>query len=150
MNCKHNWHFVDGLTKRIRCTKCAAMQFTYNKEEMEKYMVSAAQGQTYTLADPRPNNIVFYDTSKGPQREVLRLSPEGITANPEVPTDEAAQAVLRAVDGYLKSMMDRRINSLKYEIGVDSVKGEHSVVVMRDNGNGTSTMVATKTIKEGM
>ena len=148
MNCKHNWHFVDGLTKRIRCTKCAAMQFTYNKEEIEKYMVSSALG--YKFPDPQPNNIVFYDNTKQPNREVLRLSPEGITANPEVPTDEAAQAVLRALDGFLKSMIDKRINSLKYEIGVDSVKGEHSVVVMRDNGNGTSTMVATKTIKEGM
>jgi len=150
MTCKHNWHFVDGLTKRIRCTKCASMQFTYNKEELEQYVVSATQGQTYAFADPRPNNIVFYDTTKGVQREVLRLSPEGITADPDMPADEAAQAVLRALDGFLKSMIDKRINSLKYEIGVDSVKGEHSVVVMRDNGNGTSTMVATKTIKEGM
>ena len=27
MTCKHNWTFVNGLTKRIRCTRCAAMQF---------------------------------------------------------------------------------------------------------------------------
>lgn len=27
MSCKHNWNFVDGLTKRIRCTRCAALQF---------------------------------------------------------------------------------------------------------------------------
>jgi hypothetical protein len=25
--CKHDWTFVNGLTKRIRCTRCAAMQF---------------------------------------------------------------------------------------------------------------------------
>ena len=109
MTCKHNWHFVDGLTKRIRCIKCAAMEFV---NKMDKYSIAAPHGE-YTLADTRPNNIVFYDTSKGPQREVLRISPEGVTSTPDVPVDEAAQAVIRALGGYLKQMVQK-----EYERGV--------------------------------
>ena len=67
----------------------------------------------YTLADTRPNNIIFYDTSKEQQREVLRISPEGVTSNPDVPVDEAAQAVIRALGGYLKAMVQK-----EYERGV--------------------------------
>ncbi len=108
MTCKHDWHFVDGLTKRLRCMKCAAMEFV-NKNDIQKYMIGLPQGQTYTLADTRPNNIIFYDTSKGPQREVLRISPEGVTANPDIPVDEAADAVLRALDGYIKQMINKAV-----------------------------------------
>ena len=36
----------------------------------------------------------------------------------------------------------------KYQIGVDTVDGEHCVVVMRDNGDGTITMVAHGVLKE--
>jgi hypothetical protein len=112
MTCKHNWHFVDGLTKRIRCTKCAAMQFTYNKDEMEKYVIGSPNGG-YTFADTRPNTIRFFDNAKQPNREVLRIAPDGITAHPDIPVDEAADAVLRALDGSLKGMMQR-----EYERGV--------------------------------
>ena len=97
---------------------------------------------------PPLNNIIFYNTAGGEQVEVLRISPLGITANPDIPVDEAAQAVLRSMDGYLKTMIDKRIDAFKYKIGVDSENGQHCVVVMRDNGNGTATMVATTTIKE--
>ena len=92
MNCKHNWHFVDGLTKRIRCTKCAAMQFTYNKEEFEKYMI-ASPSKGYSLADTRPNNIVFYN-GKGPtpENEVMRIDATGVTVNPKVSVEDAAGA----------------------------------------------------------
>ena len=27
MECKHNWMFIDGLTKRLRCTRCAELSF---------------------------------------------------------------------------------------------------------------------------
>lgn len=103
MTCKHDWHFVDGLTKRLRCMKCAAMEFV-NKNELEQYAIPAGG---YSLSDTRPNSITFYDTSKGPQREVLRISAEGVTANPDIPVDEAAQAVIRALDGYIKQMIDK-------------------------------------------
>jgi hypothetical protein len=121
-------------------------------ENLDQFLEQAMQGDDEDIFmaplqfhDPRPNNIIFYDTSKGPQREVLRISPEGITANPDIPVDEAADAVIRALGGSIQQMIER---SFKYEIGVDSVNGEHCVVVIRDNGDGTTSMVATKTIKE--
>lgn len=39
-DCKHNWMFVNGLTKRLRCQRCAAMTFNLNlidKEEDEEF-----------------------------------------------------------------------------------------------------------------
>lgn len=53
------------------------------------------------------NTIRFFNTMSGDNVEVLRISKDGITANPNVPVDEAAQAVLRAVDGYLKQITQR-------------------------------------------
>jgi len=60
----------------------------------------------YSFNQP-PNNIIFYDTSKGYQREVLRITKDGITANPDVPVDEAADAVIRALDGYINNLNKR-------------------------------------------
>jgi hypothetical protein len=60
----------------------------------------------YNLQQP-PNNITFCDTSKGYQREVLRITKDGITANPDVPVDDAAAAVIRALDGYIKNLTQR-------------------------------------------
>jgi hypothetical protein len=111
MTCKHNWRFADDLNKRIRCTKCETTKFV--DKDMDKYVIGSTQGQTYALADTRPNNIVFFDTSKGPQREVLRISPEGVTANPDIHVDEAAQAVLRALDGLVKAMIEKAVQEKK-------------------------------------
>ena len=114
----------------------------YHGYDMSKLTIPNAQLKFH---DPRPNNIVFYNTAGGEQVEVLRISALGITANPDVPTDEAADAVIRALNGSIRQMIEK---SFKYEIGVDSANGEHCVVVMRANGDGTTTVVATTTIKE--
>ena len=106
MTCKHNWHFVDGLTKRIRCTRCAEMQFAYKSEEYDLTKLTIPNAQL-KFHDPRPNNIIFYNTAGGEQVEVLRISPLGITANPDIPTDEAADAVLRALDGHIKGLVQK-------------------------------------------
>lgn len=55
-----------------------------------------------------PNTITFYNTLDNQNIEVLRISPAGITANPAIPVDEAADAVLRAVDAGIKQMMQLR------------------------------------------
>ena len=57
--------------------------------------------------DNNPNTIIFYNTLNDAQTEVLRISKEGITANPDVPVDEAAQAVLRALEQYIKQMVSK-------------------------------------------
>jgi len=89
------------------------MQFTYNKEEFEKYMI-APTDKAYTLANTRPNNIVFYN-GKGPtpENEVMRIDATGVTVNPKVSVEDAAGAVIRALDGYIKGLVQR-----EYERGV--------------------------------
>lgn len=64
----------------------------------------------YTIPTPQTdlqatNSIIFYNNLDEKNVEVLRISKEGITANPDVPVDEAAQAILRALDGYIKEMV---------------------------------------------
>lgn len=50
MECKHNWMFIDGLTKRLRCTRCAELSFNLNlldkaeEEEFERVEREQAQG----------------------------------------------------------------------------------------------------------
>ena len=58
-------------------------------------------------AEPIENTIRFVNTISGDNVEVLRISKDGITANPDVPVDDAAKAVLRAVDGYIKQITQR-------------------------------------------
>jgi hypothetical protein len=71
--------------------------------------LTVPDSQAFKFHDPRPNNIVFYNTLGGSSVEVLRISAEGVTANPDIPTDEAAQAVLRSMDGYLKQMIEKAV-----------------------------------------
>lgn len=41
--------------------------------------------------------------------EILRLSKDGITANPDVPADDAARLVLAAIDGHIKEMVNKAV-----------------------------------------
>jgi len=76
----------------------------YHGYDMSKLTIPDAP--KYSFHQP-PNNIIFYDTSKGYQCEVLRITKDGITANPDVPVDEAADAVIRALDNYIKNLTQR-------------------------------------------
>lgn len=112
MECKHDWTFVDGLTKRIRCTRCADMKFVDGKD---KYVVEG-----FKFHDPRPNSIVFYNGGNPiSENEVMRLSAEGVKVNPKFTVDEATGYVLKALDGYLKAMAQK-----EYERGVIDGKAQ--------------------------
>jgi hypothetical protein len=73
--------------------------------DMSKLTIPSSTGLTFTK--PQENNIVFCSTMNGNQTEVLRITKDGITANPDVPVDEAADAVIRALDGYIKNLTKR-------------------------------------------
>lgn len=128
--CKHDWHFVDG-TDTLRCSCCgletgprtpdqlmqdllndvATMGSAWSQDgkridPMDVYAVPTEQLQQYKLHDSRPTSILFCNGAPD-NTEVLRISKDGIWANADVPTDEAAQAVLRAVDGHIKQMIER-------------------------------------------
>ena len=53
-----------------------------------------------------PNTIQFHSYS---HTEVLRLSKDGIWANPEIPADDAAKLVLAAIDHNIKMMVDKAL-----------------------------------------
>jgi hypothetical protein len=124
MTCKHDWHFTSRNV--LRCQRCGAETSPRTPDQLAQDMLrdvttmGSAWSQNgnridpsevyadpvYAFQEPQPNSIKFYN---GPpdNTEVLRISKDGIWANPDVPADEAAQAVLRALDGYIKQMVER-------------------------------------------
>ena len=40
--CKHNWQFVQGLTERLRCTRCGLMTWPKDADEKVKEMLADA------------------------------------------------------------------------------------------------------------
>ena len=53
------------------------------------------------------NTIIF--SSNNPSVEVLRLSKDGIWANPDVPADEAGKLVLEAIDYNIKVLVQKAV-----------------------------------------
>jgi hypothetical protein len=94
--CKHDWHFIHG-TSRLECRRCKTETGPSTPEQLTQY----------TLHDSRPANTIQFYGGPEPRTEVLRLSKDGIWANPEIPCDEAAKKVLEAIDGYVKGMVER-------------------------------------------
>jgi len=54
------------------------------------------------------SNITFRN-EVGPGVEILRISKEGIWANPEVPVDQAAHAVLAAIESNIKELVQKAV-----------------------------------------
>lgn len=54
-----------------------------------------------------PNTIQFYTEAQS--TEVLRISKDGIWANPDVPPDEAANLVLKALDANIKFLVQQAV-----------------------------------------
>lgn len=67
---------------------------------------------------PKENNIVFYNGG-GPtaENEVMRIDRNGIRVNKNLSTDEATDAVIRALDTYIKNLAQR-----EYERGFEDAK----------------------------
>jgi hypothetical protein len=53
------------------------------------------------------NTIQFH--SGTPATEVLRLSKDGIWANPEIPADDAAKLILEAIDANIKILVQKAV-----------------------------------------
>ena len=53
------------------------------------------------------NTIQFH--SETPAIEVLRLSKDGIWANPDIPADDAAKLVLEAIDDNIKILVQKAV-----------------------------------------
>ena len=77
-----------------------------NKIDYSKLTISGAEAEKYSFVRP-PSDIIFYNNLGNKQVEVLRISKDGITANPDVPVDEAADAVIRVLDAHIKQLVNR-------------------------------------------
>lgn len=133
-NCKHDWHFDADMTKGLTCARCGAETGPRSADELVQDLLTVGQAWMkdgeridpnsvysvptetlgpYTLHDSRatPNSILFYGAVNDQQTEVLRLSKDGIWANPDVPCDEAAKKVLEAIDGYIKVMVEKAVTA---------------------------------------
>ena len=60
------------------------------------------------------NSILFYGGQ--PSIEVLRLSKDGIWANPDVPVDDTAKLVLAAIDDHIQRLVDQAVAAKLDEI----------------------------------
>jgi len=87
---------------------------TDTKFDMSKLTMPAADAAKFAFTQP-PNNIIFFNTLGDKQVEVLRISKDGITTNPDVPVDEAAAAVIRALDGHIQNLVNRKWAGLREE-----------------------------------
>lgn len=66
---------------------------------LNENVVISTDGTIFQL-NPLPQTIIFYAGDK----EALRITKDGITANPEVPVDEAAAAIFKALEPYIKAL----------------------------------------------
>ena len=58
---------------------------------------------------PQPSGTIHFHSSD--TVEVMRLSRDGVWANPDVPVDETAQAVLNALDAQIKMLVQRAVEA---------------------------------------
>lgn len=133
-DCKHDWHFIHG-TSRLECRRCkvetgpstpdqlmqdlladvttmgsAWMKDGKRIDPRDVYAVPTEQMQQYKLHDSRPNSILFFGAVNDQRTEVMRISKDGIWASPDVPCDEAAKALLEALDVHIRMMVDRELD----------------------------------------
>ena len=115
--CKHDWHFIEG-TERLQCRRCKVETGpkTYEQRVQDILTVPTEKLQEFKLHDSRPASTIQFYGGPEPRTEVLRISKDGIWANPDVPCDEAAKKVLEAIDGYVKGMVERVRDEARQEM----------------------------------
>jgi hypothetical protein len=60
-------------------------------------------------AGPSCEPLNWHKTAAQPATEVLRLSKDGIWANPDIPADDAAKLVLEAIDHNIKILVQKAV-----------------------------------------
>ena len=113
IDCKHNWQFTEGGTGALKCTRCGAVTGPRTPDPLSVYRDFKP---SFKLHDSRPANTLQFYGGPEPRTEVLRISKDGIWANPDIPTDEAAKKVLEAIDGYVKGMVERVCDEVRQEM----------------------------------
>jgi len=71
--------------------------------------------------------------------EILRITKEGVWANPDIPVDEAAKKVLEAIDHNIKVLVQKAVEDERKECA----KWADLVAREIDNTNNTATYIAS-------
>lgn len=94
--------------------------YTWNASNTSQGIVaqeieSAIPHSTINIVDSnqQPANIVFFNNNDN--TELLRITADGVTANPNVPVDEIAQRVLVALNSGIKQMVRKKWKPLTPE-----------------------------------
>jgi hypothetical protein len=61
------------------------------------------------FANNKPNTITFAVSSREQMVEAFRISKDGIRANPDIPADEAAHAVMSALNTQIKQLVQQAV-----------------------------------------
>jgi hypothetical protein len=86
--------------------------------------------QDYKFHYTQPNNIVFmidYGTT-----EVLRITKEGVWANPDFTADETAKKVLEILDVHVKVMVNAAVEQERKEFAVHAIDIARKAIEERD------------------
>jgi len=77
--------------------------------EWEEVDMSLHSAGNLGIGTQPTGNICFFGTHADNSTEVLRLSKEGIWANPDIPVDKAAKLVLEAIDHNIKVLVEKAV-----------------------------------------
>jgi hypothetical protein len=61
-------------------------------------------------------NTIQFNSDRRTGTEVLRLSSDGIWANPDIPADDAAKKVLEALDSNIKVMVQKAVEAEREKV----------------------------------
>jgi len=82
--------------------------------------------------DVKKNSITFYQNGNtNPENIVMSISKDGVWANPDLPTTEAADLVLKALDEAIKFMVKKAIEDEREACA--KVADEHAKQVLEHN-----------------
>ena len=78
----------------------------------------------------------FHFTTGTNATEVLRLSKNGIWANPDIPADEAAKLVLEAIDHNIKVLVQKAVEDEREACvkQLDALGCDHCATAIRERG----------------
>lgn len=65
-----------------------------------------------------PASIIFYGAFPMSDKKVMEISRDGIWVSPDVSVDEAAKAVLNAIDGHIKKLVQEAVSREREWVGL--------------------------------
>jgi len=77
--------------------------------EWEEVDMSLHSAGNLGIGTQPTGNICFFGTHADNSTEVLRLSKDGVWANPDIPVDKAAKLVLEAIDHNIKVLVEKAV-----------------------------------------